>query len=75
MNCKSLDIFLINSTLWSKVLLEKLVVAQLSKKFSAAFLEPEGSSPCSQEPATGPYPELDKSKVSHGGEYEDDCLP
>jgi hypothetical protein len=34
--------------------------AQLVKKFSA-FMELEDSSPCSQEPATGPYPQPDES--------------
>jgi hypothetical protein len=47
-------------TPWSKVILEKLIVAQLLKKFST-FLEPDGSLPCSQEPATGSYPEPDES--------------
>jgi hypothetical protein len=27
------------------------------QKNPAFFMEPEGSSPCSQKPATGPYPE------------------
>jgi hypothetical protein len=27
------------------------------QKNPASFMEPEGSSPCSQKPATGPYPE------------------
>jgi hypothetical protein len=27
------------------------------KKYPAFFMEPEGSSPCSQKPAIGPYPE------------------
>ena len=50
-------IYLVNNTYlltpWSRVILEGL---QLVKKF-AAFLEPEGSSPYSQVPATCPYPE------------------
>jgi len=36
--------------------LENLTVIQLIEKFSA-FMEPEVSLPCSQGPATGPYPE------------------
>jgi hypothetical protein len=28
-------------------------------------MEPEGSLPCSQEPSTGPYPELDQSTPYH----------
>jgi hypothetical protein len=37
-------------------LLEKLIIAEMFKKFPA-FLESEVSLPCSQQPATGPYPE------------------
>ena len=44
----------------SRVLLEKLTGSQLVKKFPA-FLEPEGSSPYSQVPATCPYPEPHQS--------------
>jgi hypothetical protein len=32
---------------------------------SQHFKEPEGSSPCSQDPSTGPYPELDRSSPYH----------
>jgi len=41
-------------TPWTRVLLEKLTGSALVKKFPA-FLEPEGSSPYSQVPATCPY--------------------
>jgi hypothetical protein len=34
-------------------------------KTSQHFVEPEGSSPCSQEPSTGPYPEPDRSSPYH----------
>ena len=43
-------------TPWSRILLEKLTGSAASQKFPA-FLEPEGSSPYSQVPATCPYPE------------------
>ena len=45
-------------TPWSRVLLEKLTVPQLVKN-SLHFMEPEGSSPHSQETATCAYPEPD----------------
>jgi len=44
----------------SRVLLEKLIVAQLVKEFPP-FTQAESSLPYSQEPATGPYPEPDAS--------------
>jgi hypothetical protein len=47
-------------TPWSRILLQKLTVAQLVEKFPA-FMEPESSLPCSQQPATDPYPEPDES--------------
>jgi hypothetical protein len=43
-------------TPWSRVLLEKLPGFQLVRKFPA-FMEPVGSLPHSQVPATCPYPE------------------
>jgi len=44
-------------TPWCRMLFEKLIVTQLVKKYPALFMEPEGSSPCSQETATGSYSE------------------
>jgi hypothetical protein len=41
---------------------EKLTVAQLVKK-SPYIIESEGSLPCLQEPATGCYPDPDKSNL------------
>jgi len=43
-----------------RFLLEKLTVTQLVKKFPA-FMEHEGSLPCSQKSASGPYTEPDVS--------------
>jgi hypothetical protein len=47
-------------TTCSIVLLEKPIVAQLSRNLSP-FMEGEGSSSCSQKPTTGCYIEPDKS--------------
>jgi len=47
-------------TPWSRVILEKLTGSQLVKKFTA-FIEPEGSLPHSQVPASCPYPEPARS--------------
>jgi hypothetical protein len=40
-------------------------VTQLVKKYPAFFMEPEGSLPCSQKPATGPYPKPAESSLLH----------
>ena len=50
-------------TPWSRVLLEKLTIPQLVNKFPS-FMEPEGSLPQTQEPATRPCPESHQSSPS-----------
>jgi hypothetical protein len=52
-------------TSWCRILFEKLIVIQLVKKYAAFFMEPEGSLPYSQKPATGPCPELTESSSPH----------
>jgi hypothetical protein len=47
-----IHISVIKVTLWSRVLLEKLLVAQIVKKFQQFM---EGSLPCSQDPGDGLY--------------------
>jgi len=44
-------------TPWCRLLFEKLIVTQLFKKWSAFFMEHEGSLPCSQKLTTGLYPQ------------------
>jgi hypothetical protein len=51
-------------TPWSRVLLEKLTGLQLVKKFPH-FIEPEGSLPHSQVPATCPYPDPARSLFAY----------
>jgi hypothetical protein len=48
----------------NRVLLEKLTVAQLVKKFPT-FYRTQGSFSYSQKPATGPYPELFSKHSTH----------
>jgi hypothetical protein len=52
-------------TPWYRIFFEELVVTQLVKEYSALFMEPEGSLPCSQKPTTGPYPEPAESSSPH----------
>jgi hypothetical protein len=44
-------------TPWRRILFEKRTVTQLVNIYPASFMEPKGTLPCSQKPATGPYPE------------------
>jgi hypothetical protein len=44
---------------------EKLTVTQFVKQEPAFVMEPECSLPCSQKPATGPYPEPAESNSPH----------
>ena len=53
---------LVLRTPWSRVLLEKLTGSQQSRN-SPHFMEPEGSLPHSQVPATCPYPESARSST------------
>jgi hypothetical protein len=48
-----------------KDIIWKLIVTQLIKKYPAFFMELESSLPCSQKPATGPYPEPAESSLPH----------
>jgi len=52
-------------TPWRRILFEKLIVTEDIKKYPAFFMEPEGSLPCSQKPATGLYPEPAESSSPH----------
>jgi hypothetical protein len=45
-----------SNQLHAAVLREKLTVTQLAEKNSPSFMEPEGSSSCSQQHVSGPYP-------------------
>jgi len=51
-------------TPWYRIF-EKVIVTQLIKKNYAFFVEPKGSSLCSQKPTTGPYPEIVESSLPH----------
>jgi hypothetical protein len=48
-----------------KIFFEKLIVTQHVNQQTAFFMEPEGSSPCSQKPAAGPYLESVESSSPH----------
>jgi hypothetical protein len=59
----SLLIYLL--TPWCGILFEKMIITQLVKKILLFFMEPEGSLPCSEKPATGTYPEPAESSSPH----------
>jgi hypothetical protein len=48
-----------------RIFFEKRIVTQLVIQQPAFFMEPDGALPCSQKPATGPYPEPAKSSSPH----------
>jgi hypothetical protein len=52
-------------TPWCRTLFEKLIVIQIIKMYPIFFMEPKGSSPCSQKPTIGPYPEPAESSSAH----------
>jgi hypothetical protein len=57
--------YLLTYLLTCRIFFEKSIDTQFVKQYSAFFMEPEGSSPCPQKPATGPYPEPAESGSSH----------
>jgi hypothetical protein len=52
-------------TPWCRILFEKLKVIHLATKYPDFCMEPEGSLPCSQKPATGLHPEPAESSSFH----------
>jgi hypothetical protein len=52
-------------TPWYRIFCEKLIVTQLVEQQPVLFMKPEGSLPCSQNPATGPYLEPAESSLPH----------
>jgi hypothetical protein len=55
--------FMIIATKSVEGVLQKLIVAQLIN--SPPFMKPEGSLPCSQEPANGPHPTPDELSLRY----------
>jgi hypothetical protein len=56
-----LNCLLYSLTPWSRIPFEKLIVALLLLKKFLDFKKPIDAVPCLQDPATGHYPEPDKS--------------
>jgi hypothetical protein len=63
-NIHSQDVVTYLLTPWYRILFEKLIVSQLVKKIPF-LMESEGSSLCSQKPATGPYPVQVRCALKH----------